>query len=298
MTETAAETISETTSEDAPLKFRRDEGRRVLAVHGPDALDFLQGLLTNDVARASDARLVYAALLSPQGKFLAEMMVRRAGPERFLLDIDAATAAGLVQRLTMYKLRAKVALEPAREGAVIVVWGAGAEQAAADALPDPRSPALGRRYVLERAADAAAVEAALREHGAAEASRAEWRKAMIAAKTPLSGEDLAPNESYPLELEFERIAGVDFKKGCYVGQEVTARMKHKATLKKGLYRVAIDGPAPAPGAEIESDGRPAGRMGASEGGEGLALLRHDRITPEAVLTAGEARLAILAEPQG
>lgn len=293
MTGTDAVTETEPT---APL-YRQATERRVLAVHGPEAADFLQGLLTNDVLQAGPDRLVYAALLTPQGKFLAEMILARPAPDRFLLDIDGATAAGVVQRLGMYKLRAAVTLEPLREGSVWQLWGPGADAVPTrGGAPDPRAASLGRRFILETRAAAEAVEAACRAAGARTAEASDWRRAMIAARAPLSGEDLVPNDCFPLELDFERLRGVDFRKGCYVGQEVTARMKHKATLKKGLARLAIDGPAPPPGAALTKDGKPVGRMGAAEGAAGLALLRLDRVAVGEALDAEDATLTVTELP--
>lgn len=275
------------------LRVHRPADRRVLSVDGPDAQEFLQDLLTNDVALLKDGALTYAALLTPQGKFLADMMVLKLSPTRFLLDLHAGTAADTARRLAAYKLHADIALMPQREGAVIVVWGDQAEAAAPRIPADPRAPGLARRAILTSVAEADALASDLDAMNAEPADAGAWRRRQIEARVPLPVEDLAPNESFPLELGFDRLRGVDFRKGCYVGQEVTARMRHKAVLKKGLARVAIDGPAPEPGADLEIDGRSVGRMGSSEDGVGLALLRLDRVEAGAALTSGEARLTVL-----
>lgn len=280
-------------TDTAPLLFHKAADRRVLAVDGPEAAEFLQGLLTNDVKKATPDAPVYAALLTPQGKFLAEMLVSRPAPTRFLLDLDAATAAGVVQRLAMYKLRADLTLTPLRDGVVWRLWGPQAE--AADlpgGSPDPRDARLGQYCITETPDAAEAVAAALAQAGAQEGSASDWRRAMIAAGVPISGDDLVPNDSYPLEMAFERLHGVDFRKGCYVGQEVTARMKHKATLKKGLRKVRIVGIPPTAGADLMLDGKVVGRMGAAEGEIGLALLRVDRVEEGSALTADGATLYI------
>lgn len=282
--------------QDEQAGWRRASERGVLEIAGADAATFLQGLVSNDVNRAGPAAPIYAALLTPQGKYLSDFLIWRPAPERFLLEVDDAQAAGLAQRLGLYKLRANVTIAPAADAEVLLAWGKSAIGAAqaVDAAgvwagPDPRAEGLALRIIAETAAATTALTEALGPEAADAASV--WRRRQIAARVPLSGEDLAPGDGFLLEYEFERLAGVDFKKGCYVGQEVTARMKHKTELKKGLFRVAIEGPAPDSGAEVTADGKPAGRLGAVEAGEGLALLRKDRIA-SGPLRAGEAVLHV------
>ena len=269
------------------LKAALDPSRRVLSVAGADAESFLQGLLTNDVARAGADRAIYAALLSPQGKFLFDMLVLRPSPEVFWMDVAADQAAALSARLGLYKLRAAVTIEERRDLSVALFWGAGsAPDPVGEGVlfADPRDPALGWRWIAPapEPALAAAEPADLAAH---EALR-------IRLGVPKSGAELISGETFPLEADFERVHGVDFKKGCYVGQEVTARMRHKAVLKKGLRRLRVEGEAPAPGAEIRSDGKPAGVLGASADGIALAILRLDRISDEP-LEAGPARLSVI-----
>lgn len=251
--------------------------RAVLRVAGPDARDFLQGLVTNDVRRLDDGP-VYAALLSPQGKYLFDFFLVADGPEAVLVDVKADRAAALAQRLAMYRLRAKVAIAP---DARVVVVGAGA--APAGAFADPRDPALGWRRLVALADAPSAT-------GPADAALAPAR---VARGVPETGVELLPDDSYILELGFERLHGVDFRKGCYVGQEVTARMKHKTDLRKGLARVRVEGAAPPPGTAIMAGDRPAGTLHTTAGGEGLAYLRFDRA--EGPLTAGSARLTRLPD---
>ena len=246
--------------------------RTVLRVSGPDALDFLQGLVTNDVRRLAEGP-VYAALLSPQGKYLFDFFLVPDGDD-VLLDVKAERAAALAQRLGMYRLRAKVAVEPTE---LAVVVGLGAPPAGA--VADPRHAELGwRAYVADPAALLAGMEALTPDE--IEARR-------VALVVPETGVELQPDESYILEMGFERLNGVDFRKGCYVGQEVTARMKHKTELRKGLARVVLDGAA-APGTEILRDGRAVGTLFTTAGDRGLAYLRFDRAEGE--LTAGAARV--------
>lgn len=246
--------------------------RAVLRVSGPDALDFLQGLVTNDVRRLA-AGPVYAALLSPQGKYLFDFFLVPDGDD-VLVDVKADRAAALAQRLGMYRLRADVAVERTE---LAVVAGLGAPPAGA--VADPRDAELGwRAYVADPAKRLAGMAALAPDEIAAR---------RVELVVPETGIELQPDESYILEMGFERLNGVDFRKGCYVGQEVTARMKHKTELRKGLARVVLDGAAP-PGTEILRDGRAAGTLFTTAGDRGLAYLRFDRAEGE--LTAGAARV--------
>ncbi|MGI1663401.1 YgfZ/GcvT domain-containing protein [Palleronia sp. KMU-117] len=238
--------------------------RTVLRLTGADTRDFLQGLITNDMARAKGA-LLYAALLNPQGKYLADFFVLDRG-EDVLIDVATPFAAGLAQRLSMYRLRAKVAIETTD---LTVARGTG--PAPEGALPDPRHPALGwRAYGATRGSD-----------------DTDWTALRVALCLPETGIELIPNDTYILEAGFERLHGVDFRKGCYVGQEVTARMKHKTDLRKGLVTVTVEGAAP-PGTEITADGRPAGTLFTQAGGRAIAHLRFDRAGGP--MQAGTARV--------
>lgn len=235
-------------------RLQTPHDRTVLAVTGADRVPFLQGLLTNDVADLGAAPR-YAALLTPQGKLVADLFValRR---DAILLDVAAAMAPALLQRLTMYRLRADASVAAAD---IPVAYGLG--PAPRGAHPDPRAPGFGWR---------AYGDAAARPDPAA------WDAARVDAMIPESTVELISGESYILEMHFPRLSGVDFRKGCYVGQEVTARMHHKTELKKGLARVTIEGSAP-PGTPIETeDGRPAGTLFTSAAGRALAHLRFDR----------------------
>ncbi|MEM1313302.1 MAG: folate-binding protein [Pseudomonadota bacterium] len=278
---------------DSPLRAARLT-RRLVRLSGPEARPFLQDLVTNDVTPAAEDRAVYAALLTPQGKFVADFLVLGDGPEDLVLDVDAAAAPPLAQALARYRLRRPVGIAEA-PWAAYALWGAPAPQAPAPQapapqapagarlLPDPRDPALGHRLYVEDPAAAAETLAAL---AAAEAPLAAYDALRVAAAVPATGVELTP-DTYILEAGFERLNGVDFRKGCFVGQEIVARMKHKTDLRKGLVRVAVEGPAPAPGAEILSqDGRPAGALYTTAGGEGLAQLRFDRAS--GAMTSGEA----------
>ena len=239
--------------------------RRIIRVDGADRVDFLQGLVTNDVTRAP----VWAALLTAQGKYLADFLIVPQG-DALLLDVDARLADDLLRRLSMYKLRAAVELASTD---LKVTRGTGT--APDGAIPDPRHPALGWRL-----------------YGAAEGDDGtDWDAIRVAHTIPETLVELIPNESFILEAGFERLHGVDFRKGCYVGQEVTARMKHKTELRKGLVTVAIDGEAPVGTPILMADGREAGTLFTQSGGRAIAHLRFDRM--DGPLTAAEATVTAL-----
>ncbi|QUJ78006.1 folate-binding protein YgfZ [Sulfitobacter albidus] len=238
--------------------------RTILRLSGTDTTDFLQGLVTNDVARLGDG-LVYAAMLTPQGKYIADFFLQADGAD-VLLDVDSALAQGLMQRLNMYKLRADVAITQTD-----LHLHRGTDTPPQNAHRDPRHPDLGWR--------------ALRDSAQTD-DNTDWDALYVNHMIPQAGVELTP-DSYILEMGFERLKGVDFRKGCYVGQEVTARMKHKTELRKGLAQVALTGTA-APGSEIMAEGKPAGTLHTVAGDRALAYLRFDRATAE--MTAGDATL--------
>lgn len=243
----------------------RAADRRVFRISGKDREGFLQGLVTNDLAGLRQG-LVHAALLNPQGKYLADFLLVPDG-EAILLDVRDSLAEALMARLALYRLRAAVDFAPTD---IAVSRGLG--PLPEGGFADPRHAALGwRRYGPP-------------EGGAA---RIDWDAIRVAHCIPESGIELVPGESYILEAGFERLNGVDFRKGCYVGQEVTARMKHKTDLRKGLVTVSIHGPAD-PGALITADGKPAGQLFTRVGDRAIAHLRLDRAAGD--LRAGAARV--------
>ncbi|QDL91906.1 folate-binding protein YgfZ [Paroceanicella profunda] len=255
-----------------------DDTRSVLRLSGADVRDFLQGLVTNDVRRLGPGAPVYAALLSPQGKFLFDFLLVADGAD-VLLDTDAEGAEALARRLSMYRLRKDVTIAEAGLCVALLPQGAAAPDGPI-AVADPRDPALGLRVYARPAALALPAD-----DGAARAAHALLR---VRLGVPASGAELRRDETFILEAGFERLHGVDFRKGCYVGQEVTARMKHKTELRRGLVRLSVEGLAPPPGTEITADGRSAGTLGSVAGGEALALMRLDRVSGE--MRAGDAVL--------
>ncbi|WP_432449157.1 YgfZ/GcvT domain-containing protein [Aliiroseovarius marinus] len=237
--------------------------RTVLKITGADRESFLQGLVTNDVTGLKDG-LVYAALLTPQGKYLADFFLVPADAA-VLVDVSTPLAQSLAQRLNMYKLRADVTIE-----ATEITPARGLGPAPDGAFADPRHTALGWRAYDGRASDA----------------DVDWEAIRVAHCIPETGIELT-TDSYILEAGFERLNGVDFRKGCYVGQEVTARMKHKTALKKGLASVSVDGAAPV-GSAITRDGKSVGSLFTQSGGKAIAYLRFDRAAGD--MTAGPARV--------
>ena len=238
--------------------------RMVLKIGGADRAGFLQGLVTRDIQAPEDG-LVYSALLTPQGKYLADFFLLNRGDD-ILLDVKSEIAPALAQRLAMYRLRANVSIEDSGLG---VTRGLGLPPQGAWA--DPRHAALGwRGYGLE-----------------GNAPSIDWDAIRVAHCIPETGLELIPNETFILEAGFEALGGVDHRKGCYVGQEVTARMKHKTELRKGLVTVDLSGDAPF-GTEIFAGERPVGKLLTRAGDKAIAYLRFDRASGE--MQAGEAQV--------
>jgi folate-binding protein YgfZ len=281
--------------------------RAVLAVGGADRREFLQGLISNDIARATAANAIHAALLTAQGRFLHEFFIVEHG-DALLLEAEAERLDDLRRRLTLYKLRSKVTLTALRDAfAVVAVIGTDAAAAiglepspgvaaACDggvAFIDPRLAALGVRALLPPAA----IDR-LTARGLARGSFADYDALRLSLGVPDGSRDLPVEQALLLENGFDELRGVDWKKGCYVGQEITARMKYRSLVKKRLTPVRIEGPPPAPGTTITLDGIEAGEMRSAAGDAGLALLRLEQI--EAAerdarpLRAGEARLTPFA----
>lgn len=260
------------------------DDRSILRVAGPDARTFLQALLSNDVARLAPGVPVYATLLTPQGRFLFDMILIQ-DESSILLDTTAARAGDLLRKLLLHRLRAAVELEDASGRWAVV---AAAEPAAlpraerALVVPDPRLAALGVRALVPRAelpppgslADSVAYD--------------RWR---LALGVPVAPVDLVPERSLLLESNVEELHGIDFGKGCYVGQELTARMKYRGLVKKRLLPVRVDGALPPPGTILSRAGAEAGEMRSGRDRAGIALVRLDGGgDPLAPLEAPEARL--------
>jgi folate-binding protein YgfZ len=269
------------------------EDRAVLAIAGPDRESFLQGLISNDVTRVSDERAIYAAFLTAQGKYLHDFMLVEHD-EMFWLDGEAARLADLRRRLSMYRLRAKVTLDERPDLAVAAILdgsalGLPAEPGATRVLgngigfTDPRLPALGARAILPRNE----IRSVLSTAGLNEGDFGEYDLRRLTLGIPDGSRDLMLDKTILLEAGFDELNGVDWNKGCYIGQELTARTKYRGLIKKRLFPVRIDGPAPEPGALVMQEGHEVGEMRSSRDGVGLALLRLEALGKDE-LTAGAA----------
>ena len=230
--------------------------RAIIQVSGPEPVKFLQGLVSNDLGRLARDGIVYAALLSPQGKYLADFFVIEH-QDSILIDVAESIADDLTKRLSLYKLRAPITLER-----IAFPVSRGTGPAPDGAVADPRHPELGwRAYGVDLPDDGT-----------------NWDALRVAHCVPETGIELIPNETFILEAGFDRLHGVDFRKGCYVGQEVTARMHHKTSLRKGFVTVSIEGSAPV-GTDIMAGEKVAGQVFTQADGKAIAYLRFDRAEP-------------------
>jgi folate-binding protein YgfZ len=242
----------------ASPSIARLENRALVSVGGDDWRSFLQGLLTQDVETLASGEARFAALLTPQGRLLFDLFVigREMG---CWLDCEAGKRDALIQRLMLYRLRARVTLEPDRAD-VSAAWGA--QPQGAGWIADPRLPALGwRGYGMATAANAAEIEYERHRLSLGAPGPADWRE----------------DRTYPLEADFDLLNGVDFKKGCFVGQETTSRMKRRGAIKSRMLPVDFVGPAPPSGAEILAGEVRAGEVCSGLDGRAIALLRLDRL---------------------
>jgi folate-binding protein YgfZ len=295
--------------------FEISTERAVLGVGGADRATFLQGLISNDTARIGDGRAIFAALLTPQGKFAFDLMLVGNG-ERYLIDAEAGRRADLLKRLKMFKLRSQVTLDDLDAefavvhllgGDVLNRLGLGAEPGHAKPLAggvvfvDPRLPSLGARAFLPRAG----AEQTLRELGFEAAAPGTFRQHRYCLGVPEGSTDLIPDKSILLECGFDEMNGIDWQKGCYMGQELTARTKYRGLVRKRLLPVHFDGAALAPGTILTLDGKEAGEIRAAEGHRGLALIRLENLAAAAkgidigntIVTASVPAWMKLPEPE-
>ncbi len=251
--------------------------RAVLEVTGEDRIAFLQGLVSNDVTLAHPGQAVWAALLTPQGKWLADFFIF-ADAERLLLEVEAAQAAMLLQRLSRFRLRSRVALRDCGgEFTVLAGWG-GAPAPAGIAAPDPRLPAAGWRALMAPGA------------AAADSDAEAYDRHRLALGLPGGSLDMISEQSVLLEAGFDELGGISWSKGCYMGQELTARTRYRGLVKRRLVPVRVQGPVPPRGTPVLLDGAEVGDMRSGQGDHGLALLRLPAIQAEAGLACGGAML--------
>ena len=230
---------------------------------GAEARGFLQGLFTCDVERVAPGNPAFGALLTPQGKIIVDFFLSQQG-DAFWLDAPAALTADLLKRLRLYRLRAQIELTDLSETmGVGSIWGGDPLPAGAE--PDPRHPGLGARWIADRAT----LEGLPDQRAAYEAQR-------IACGIPQGGADFAYGEAFPHEANMDLIGGVDFKKGCYVGQEVVSRVHHRGTARRRILTAELAGQAPAPGAPVMAGEVEVGTLCSSAGAHALASIRLDR----------------------
>lgn len=238
-------------------RIARLDSRALIRVTGPEARPFLHNLLTQDVESLAQGQLRFGGLLSPPGRLLFDLFLSGL-EDGVLLDVAADRREALLQRLAMYRLRAEVAVE-ADDGAVFAAWNGEAE----GFIPDPRTPALGgRRYGGD-------VEP--------NATEDDWQAHRLAVGVPDPAADAPSDKTYPIEADFDLLNGIDFQKGCFVGQETTSRMKRRGAIRSRMLPIAFDGPAPAFGAEVLNGELRAGEVLSGREGAAMALLRLDRI---------------------
>ncbi len=252
--------------------------RAVLAVTGPEARDFLQGLITNDIGRLSQGTGLYSALLSPQGKILFDFFITE-GDGALLLDCVAQAQDALFRKLRLYKLRAKVELEMRGQlGVYAGLPGAAATQAVT--FPDPRHPGLPVRSI-----------GAVAEMPTGLAGPEAYHAERLALGVP-EGADFGFEKIFALDAGLDELHAVSFEKGCYVGQELTARMKHRATARKRPHLISANAPLPVPGTPVMGNGMEAGEILSTDGIKGLALMRLDRMENVPSFTADNIPVAL------
>jgi folate-binding protein YgfZ len=263
--------------------------RGVVKVAGDEARKFLNGLLTTEMAQVTPAAARFAALLTPQGKIIVDFIIAENRVEDgggFFLDCPRALSTALADRLNFYKLRAKVVIEDVSQAlAVLAVWDGSAETEFGLTYRDPRHPGLGTRVILPPHVAAAAAA----DLGAELVDAAAYEIYRVTLGIPRGGLDFIYGDAFPHEADMDQLNGVDFDKGCFVGQEVVSRMQHRRSARKRVVPVAFDGFGPEAGIPILAGERPIGVMGSSTQGRGLAMLRLDRLAD--AYSAGDSLVA-------
>jgi hypothetical protein len=244
--------------------------RGLVRVGGTDAHGFLQNLLTCDLDKVDETDSGYGALLTPQGKILFDfLVVSHAGG--YLIEAHADQIADLARRLGFYRLRAKVEIaDVSDEWRLFAVWGEAPVAGGSLAVSDPRLPDFGSRLYLPS-------QDATLPAGLAVLPASTYHARRIAFGLPESPFDFSPGDSFPHDADMDDLNGVAFDKGCFVGQEVVSRMRHRGTARRRVIKVSSDMPLPPSGTEISAGGKPAGTLGTVDGTQGLALVRLDRI---------------------
>jgi hypothetical protein len=264
------------------MPIARLDDRAVIAVTGPEARPFLQGLITNDIENVAPGRAIYAALLTPQGKVLFDFLVAE-GDGALLLDCARSSRDALARRLSMYKLRARVAIEPRDQLEVLAEWN-GDRAKYAITFDDPRLPALGRRAI-----------GAAGEMPASVADAGLYRARRLELGIPEAA-DFGSDRMFALDADLDELHAIAFGKGCYVGQELTARMKHRGTARKRLLPIeSVSGSdLPVRDTSVTAAGKEIGDIASAYGARGFAQIRLDRLDEagDVPIQAGEAAVKI------
>lgn len=274
-----------------PIAYTHLTNRGIISVTGSDSRDFLQGIISNDITLVSPNKTIYAALLTPQGKYLFDFFISQSG-EKLLIECEKDRVPDLMKRLRIYKLRADANLVDETETySIFAIWGDDAAQATGlhnerglaheisggTQFIDPRLNTAGVRSVLP----IEAAEAQLQSLAAEPASASDYDLHRLKLGLPDASRDLVVDKAILIESGFDELNGVDWNKGCYMGQELTARTKYRGLVKKRLISVFIEGAAPEPGTPIMVGDKNAGEMRSSNAGHGIALLRLDQLNNEA-----------------
>ena len=249
--------------------------RGLVELRGPDAAGFLQGLVTNDIERARPGEAVFAGLLTPQGKILFDFLIYVRDPQSCWLDCARDQVEELVKRLTMYRLRAKVEIaDRSAEFAVGAAWGDEPREGNAAffaTYADPRYAPLGERIILKH------TESEPANRALAASGETAYHRHRISLAVPQGGLDYPYGETFPHEACYDDLDGVDFNKGCYVGQEVVSRMYHRGIAKTRIAAIETSAPLDGGGAEIRAGEVPVGTIGSMDGVHGIAMVRLDRV---------------------
>jgi folate-binding protein YgfZ len=244
------------------------DDRAVVRIAGPDAKTLLQNVVTNDMDGVETHGSGYGALLTPQGKILWDFVLHKQG-NGFAADIRAGEAEAFAKRLTLYRLRAKVEIAVTTDLSAFVAWRETSSdpspQGGGEAPSDPRLAALGTRWVASKGS------------AVPDASADDWHRHRIALAIPEGGIDFVFGDAFPFDAGMDSLHGVAFDKGCYIGQEVVSRMRHRGTARRRIVALHAKGKLPEPGAEIVAGERPLGRLGSSSGEKGIGLVRLDRL---------------------
>jgi len=243
--------------------------RGVVRIAGPDSETFLQNIVTNDMARLAAGEAGFGALLSPQGKIQTDFLLVPDG-DGFLLDLPLDRVPDFVKRMTLYRLRAKVTIaDESTALGVVAFWGGETPDVDGIVFADPRLAALGWRAILPR-------EAARADAGSDEADEAAYHAHRIRLGVPEGGRDFAFGDAFPHDADMDDLGGLDFRKGCYVGQEIVSRMQHRGTARRRAVHASSEAALPPAGTAIDAGGRAIGTLGGVDGSEGIALVRLDR----------------------